>query len=215
MTAYDYWSIAQGALATVALSLASIALGVPLGLGLALIRWSRAPVLDRMVIVYVSLVRSCPAVTLTLLVFFALPQFGISLDPTAAAILALTVSTSAFNCEVWRAALNGFPKDQYDAALSFAMTRGLRLRRIVLPQLWRSSLPGLVNEMTLQVKATPAVAVIGIVEITRAALRVGARTYEPLPPFLFALALYGMIVFVFIRTQRVIERRLSEGGLAR
>jgi His/Glu/Gln/Arg/opine family amino acid ABC transporter permease subunit len=213
MNPYDYWSIAQGALATVVFSLASIVLGVPLGLGLALIRWARTPILGRVAAAYVSLVRSCPAVTLTLLIFFALPQFGLSLSPPVAAILALTISTSAFNCEVWRASLNSFPKDQYDAALSFAMTRGLRFRRIVLPQLWRSSLPGLVNEMTLQVKATPAVAVIGIVEITRAALRVGSRTYEPLPPFLFALLLYGMIVFVLIRIQRDIERRLAAGGI--
>jgi His/Glu/Gln/Arg/opine family amino acid ABC transporter permease subunit len=207
MTAYDYWSIFQGALATISLSVASILLGIPLGLGLALIRWARVPVLNRVVIAYVSLIRSCPAVTLTLLIFFALPQFGISLDPTPAAILALTISTAAFNCEIWRASLMNFPRDQYDAALSFAMPRTLRFRRIVLPQILRSSLPGLVNEMTLQIKSTPAVAVIGIVEITRAALRVGARTYEPLPPFIFALLLYGLIVFVLVKTQRIIERR--------
>ncbi|CAB3738618.1 L-cystine transport system permease protein TcyB [Paraburkholderia graminis C4D1M] len=207
MNAFDYWSIVQGALATVVLSVASIALGIPLGLGLALIRWARVPFFHRIVVAYVSLIRSCPAVTLTLLIFFALPQFGISLDPTPAAILALTLSTAAFNCEIWRAALINFPRDQYDAALAFAMPRRLRFRRIVMPQIWRAALPGLVSEMTLQIKSTPAVAVIGIVEITRAALRVGARTYEPLPPFVFALVLYGLIVFVLIRAQRVIERR--------
>lgn len=214
MTAFDYWSITQGALATISLSLASIVLGVPLGLALALIRWARVPGLNGIVYSYVSIVRSCPTVTLTLLIFFALPQFGISLDPVPAAIVALTVSTSAFNCEIWRSALVAFPRDQYDAALSFAMPRATRMRRIVLPQVWRASLPGLVNEMTLQIKSTPAVAVIGIVEITRAALRVGSNTYEPLPPFIFALVLYGLIVFVLIRLQRMIEVRLRHGGIA-
>src|SRR5258708_34661711 len=161
MNAFDYWSIVQGALATIILSVASIVLGVPLGLGLALIRWSRVPFLNRLVIGYVSLIRSCPAVTLTLLIFFALPQFGISLDPTPAAILALTISTAAFNCGIWRPSLMNFPRDQYDADLSFAMPRGLRFRRIVLPQIWRASLPGLVNEMTLPIKATPSLARIG------------------------------------------------------
>jgi His/Glu/Gln/Arg/opine family amino acid ABC transporter permease subunit len=214
MTAFDYWSITQGALATISLSLASIVLGVPLGLALALVRWARVPGLNGIVYSYVSIVRSCPTVTLTLLIFFALPQFGISLDPVPAAIVALTVSTSAFNCEIWRSALVEFPRDQYDAALSFAMPRATRMRRIVLPQVWRASLPGLVNEMTLQIKSTPAVAVIGIVEITRAALRVGSNTYEPLPPFIFALVLYGLIVFVLIRLQRMIEVRLRHGGIA-
>jgi His/Glu/Gln/Arg/opine family amino acid ABC transporter permease subunit len=214
MTAYDYWSITQGALATISLSLISIVLGVPLGLGLALIRWAKVPVLDRIVYSYVSIVRSCPTVTLTLLVFFALPQLGLSLDPVPAAIAALTISTSAFNCEIWRSAFIEFPRDQYDAALSFAMPRFTRIRRIVLPQVYRASLPGLVNEMTLQIKSTPAVAVIGIVEITRAALRVGSNTYEPLPPFIFALVLYGLIVFALIRVKRMVEKRLHAGGLA-
>ncbi|NKJ47469.1 ABC transporter permease [Burkholderia sp. SG-MS1] len=214
MTAYDYWSITQGALATISLSLISIVLGVPIGLGLALIRWAKVPVLDRIVYSYVSIVRSCPTVTLTLLVFFALPQLGLSLDPVPAAIAALTISTSAFNCEIWRSAFVEFPRDQYDAALSFAMPRFTRIRRIVLPQVYRASLPGLVNEMTLQIKSTPAVAVIGIVEITRAALRVGSNTYEPLPPFIFALVLYGLIVFALIRLKRMVEKRLRTGGLA-
>jgi His/Glu/Gln/Arg/opine family amino acid ABC transporter permease subunit len=214
MTAYDYWSITQGALATISLSLVSIVLGVPLGLALALIRWAKVPVLDRFVYSYVSIVRSCPTVTLTLLVYFALPQLGLSLDPVPAAIVALTVSTSAFNCEIWRSSLVEFPRDQYDAALSFAMPRLTRVRRIVMPQVYRASLPALVNEMTLQIKSTPAVAVIGIVEITRAALRVGSNTYQPLPPFIFALVLYGLIVFALIRLQRTVEKRLRSGGLA-
>jgi His/Glu/Gln/Arg/opine family amino acid ABC transporter permease subunit len=207
MNAYDYWSILQGALATIMFSFASIVFGVPIGLGLALLRWARVPVLSQAVVIYVSIVRSCPAITLILLIYFALPQFGISLGPAPAGVLALTLSTAAFNSEIWRSALINFPSDQYDAARSFAMPRALRFRRIVFPQVWRASLPGLVSEMTLQVKSSPAVAVIGIVEITRAALRVGARTYEPLPPFLFALVLYSAIVFVLVKAQRVLELR--------
>ncbi|WP_062380174.1 amino acid ABC transporter permease [Pseudomonas abietaniphila] len=206
MTAYDYWSILVGALSTIGVSLASIVVGVPVGLGLALVRWGKVPFARQVVFLYVSIMRSCPAVTLILLIFFALPQFGISLAPAAAGILALTLSTAAFNCEVWRGALIAFPKQEYDAALAFGMRRGLRLRRIVLPQVWRSSLPGLVNEMTMLLKSSPAVAVIGMVEITRAAQRVGARTYDPLPPFIFALLIYGVIVYLMIRLQRRLER---------
>lgn len=207
MTGADYWSITQSALATISYSFASILFGVPIGLGLALLRWARVPVFNQLVTGYVSIIRSCPAVTLILLIFFALPQFGISLDPIPAAVLALTIATAAFNCEIWRSALLNFPADQYDAARAFAMPRRVRFQRIVFPQIWRASLPGLVSEMTLQVKSSPAIAVIGIVEITRAALRVGARTYEPLPPFLFALVLYSMIVFVLVRAQRMLEQR--------
>jgi His/Glu/Gln/Arg/opine family amino acid ABC transporter permease subunit len=197
MTAYDYFSIVEGALATILLSAASLLLGIPMGLGLALLRTERFPVLNRLVKGYVSLVRACPVVTLTLLVYYSLPQIGISLDPVPAALISLTVATSAFNCEIWRAALVNFPRDQFDAARAFSMPAGLRFRRIVFPQIWRSALPGLVNEMT------------------RAALRIGARTYDPLPPFVFALLLYGVIVMFLVRAQRHIERRTRVAGSAR
>jgi ABC-type amino acid transport system permease subunit len=146
-------------------------------------------------------------VTLGLLVFFALPSIGISIDPIPAAIVTLTLSTCAFNCEIWRGALVDFPRDQLDAAISVGMPARTRLRYIVLPQVIRTALPALVNEMTLLVKASPAVAVLGVVDITRAAVRIGANTYEPLPPFAAALVLYSLVVFVFVLMQRLVERR--------
>jgi ABC-type amino acid transport system permease subunit len=142
-----------------------------------------------------------------LLLFFALPNIGIAIDPISAAILGLVMSTAAFNCEVWRASLMNFPKDQYEAAQSVGMNATLRFRRILLPQIARASLPGLVNEMSLLIKVTPALAVVGVVDITRAAVRIGAETYDPLPPFFVALALYAPIVLVLVSLQRWIERR--------
>jgi ABC-type amino acid transport system permease subunit len=82
-----------------------------------------------------------------------------------------------------------------------------RLRRIVLPQILRTSLPALVNEMSLLIKVTPVLAVVGVVDITRAAVRMGAETYEPLPPFLVAVAIYVPIIFALVSLQRWIERR--------
>jgi ABC-type amino acid transport system permease subunit len=159
------------------------------------------------VALYVSISRATPLVTLLLLLFFALPNIGVPIGPISAAILALVMNTSAFNCEVWRASLEAFPKDQYEAAQAVGMRAGPRFRRIVLPQIVRSSLPGLVNEMSLLIKVTPVLAVVGVVDITRAAVRIGAETYEPLPPFLVAIALYAPIVYALVSLQRWIERR--------
>ena len=209
MTSADYLALLQGAGITVALSIAGILLGVPIGLGLALIRWAEIPVLARVVAAYVSVLRATPLVTLTLLLFFALPTLGLDIKPIPAAILAMTMNTAAFNCEVWRAALVDFPRDQLEAARAFGMSPGLTFWHIMLGQVWRTSLPGLVNEMTLLIKGSPAIAVIGVVEITRAAVRIGAETYEPLPPFLAATGIYVVIVLVFIRIQRAVEARIN------
>jgi His/Glu/Gln/Arg/opine family amino acid ABC transporter permease subunit len=191
----------------VTLSFAGILIGLPIGLSLALIRWANVPLAAWVVALYVSVLRATPLVTLLLLLFFALPNIGVPIDPYSAAILALVMNTSAFNCEIWRAALMNFPKDQYEAAQSVGMRGGLRFRRIVFPQILRTSLPALVNEMSLLIKVTPVLAVVGVVDITRAAVRIGAETYEPLPPFLVAVSIYAPIVFALVSLQRWIERR--------
>src|ERR1700727_762291 len=207
MSAGDLLAMLQGAVVTVTLSLAGILIGLPIGLALARVRRDDVPLAARVGVVYVSVLRATPLVTLLLLLFFALPNIGIAVDPISAAILGLVMSTAAFNCEVWRASLMNFPKDQYEAAQSVGMNATLRFRRILLPQIARASLPGLVNEMSLLIKVTPALAVVGVVDITRAAVRIGAETYDPLPPFLVAIALYAPVVFLLVLLQRWIERR--------
>ena len=214
MTANAFLSLLQGAGVTLIISLSGIAIGVPLGLVLALIRWRRIPVLSQLAAIYVSLMRSTPAVTLCLLIFFAVPTLGLEMGAWTAGILTLSMVTSAFNSEVWRAGLLNFSREQLEAARAFGMTPLLQLRRIIFPQLWRTSLPGLVNEATLIVKASPAIAVIGVAEITRAATRIGAQTYEPLPPMLAATGIYVAIILVFVGLQRVAGRRYGPGGQA-
>src|SRR6202043_2199058 len=102
MNGGDIAAIFQGAIVTVTLSLIGILIGLPIGLGLALIRWANVPVVAGIVTLYVSMLRATPLVTLLLLLFFALPNIGVPINPISAAILALVMNTSAFNCEVWR-----------------------------------------------------------------------------------------------------------------
>ena len=210
----DYLSLAAGAVNTISVSVLAIAIGNPLGLGLALIRWGKVAGLDGFVAVLVSLLRATPAVTLVLLVYFALPTIGLEIPRFAAGVATLALGTMAYNCEIWRATLLSFPADQLDAARAFGMPRAMRFRLVILPQIARAALPALVNEMTIIIKVSPAVAVIGVIETTRAADRIGAATYRPIPPFLVALAIYVVIIGAFVAAQRMLERRSSAGAPA-
>src|ERR671932_1407318 len=183
-----------GAWTSAWISALAIAGGVPLGLFLALLREAQLPLFTQFVVLYVSLGLATPLVTLVLFTYFGAPTLSIELNPYATAVVALTMNTAAFNAEVWRAALRGFPREQLEAASAFGMTRMLMFRRIMLPQMWITSLPGLVNEMTLLTKASPAIAVIGIVDLTRVTNRIAAVTYQPLPPILAAAALYMVAI---------------------
>lgn len=199
----------QGAATTVGVCVLAIALGIPLGLLVAAARIWRVPVLAPVLALYVSLVRAAPLMTFTLFVFFGLPVLGITLDPLPAAVLILTLNTATFNSEIWRATILDFPRDQLEAAHAMGMTSGLAFRRVVLPQIWRAGLPGLTNEMTALVKGSPAIAVIGVLDLTRSAHQIGAGTYRPLPPFVAAVALYAVVLYALVRGARQLEQALQ------
>jgi His/Glu/Gln/Arg/opine family amino acid ABC transporter permease subunit len=199
-------TLAGGAVTTIWISSVGIAVGVPLGLMLALARVTRLPVASQLVAAYVSVIRATPVVTLALFVFFGVPAMGVTLSPTLAALITLSVNTSAFHAEIWRASIADFPHAQTEAATAHGMTRWQAFRLIVLPQAWRASLPPMVNEMTFLIKSSPAIAVIGVVDLTRTASRIAAYTYDPLPPYISAAIIYAIVVLALVRAQRVLER---------
>lgn len=207
MTEADIYTLLAGAWTTAWISTVAIAGGVPLGLGLALLREARVPVITQAIVVYVSLGRATPLVTLVLFIFLAPPMLGFPLDRYTAAIVTLVLNTAAFNAEIWRASIHSFPREQMEAARATGMTRPLFFRRIMLPQIWITSLPGLVNEMTFLIKASPAIAVIGIVDLTRVTNRIAAITFDPLPPILVAAALYMLVIGCLVRLQRLFDGR--------
>jgi His/Glu/Gln/Arg/opine family amino acid ABC transporter permease subunit len=200
--------LAKGTVVTLTVSLAGIAAGMLSGLALALVRVGRVPVAAQAVTAYVSIIRATPMVTLALLIFFGMPALGVRMSPVLAAIVIISINTSVFQAEIWRASILDFPRGQLDAAHAGGMTSALTFRRIVFPQVWRASLPSLVNEMTLVIKGSPAIAVIGVVDLTRVAVRWTTVTYEPIPPFLTATIIYVAVVMCLIRVQRSMERRI-------
>jgi len=204
----------SGAGVTLAVSALAIAMGIPLGLALAAGRTGRNPLLRAGCTVYSSFVRAVPVVTFVMLFYFGLPALGVAFDPLPAAVIALTLNTAAFNSEVWRAAIVNFPHGQLEAARSFGMTRRVSFWRIVFPQIWRTSLPSLVNEMTLLIKASPAIAIIGVVDLTRKARQIAAVTYEPLPAFISAAVIYGIALALLVVGARWLERRLARQVVA-
>ncbi|BAP43704.1 putative glutamine transport system permease protein glnP [Pseudomonas sp. StFLB209] len=203
----DWFTLLHAAWTTVWISGISIVLGVALGLVVAMLRAAKIPVVSQFLAVYVSLIRATPMVTLVLFLFVIAPSMGWEVDPRVVAIAAMTINTTAFNAEIWRGALTSFSREQLEAAKAAGMTTGLTLRRIMLPQMMTTSLPGLVNEMSLLVKSSPAIAMIGIVDLTRVTNRIAAVTYDPLPPILAAGLLYILIIGGLVRFQRIADSR--------
>ena len=116
MDAISWQLLIEGAWTTLWISAIAIAFGVVAGLLIALVRMLRLPVIDQLLVIYISLARATPLVTLVLFLFLSLPTMGINLDKNVAAIVALTLNTSAFNAEIWRNAFRTFPREQREAA---------------------------------------------------------------------------------------------------
>ncbi|WP_318386670.1 amino acid ABC transporter permease [Enterobacter sp.] len=197
----------EGAWTTLWISGLAIVSGVIIGLAIAFIRMMKIPIIDQVLVLYISLARATPLVTLVLFLFLSLPTLGINLDKTMAAIVALTLNTSAFNAEIWRNAFRNFPREQREAAESVGMRRWTYFRYIMLPQMWIESLPALVNEMSFLIKGSPAIAVIGVVDLTRVTNRISSVTYEPLSPILAAGLLYVVIIGCLLKLQSLAERK--------
>jgi polar amino acid transport system permease protein len=207
MDSSDWITLLYAGWTTIWVSGVSIVFGIILGLVVAMLRAAKIPVVSQALAVYVSLIRATPMVTLVLFLFVIAPSVGWELDARVVAIAAMTINTTAFNAEIWRSALTSFSREQLEAAKAAGMTTGLTLRRIMLPQMLTTSLPGLVNEMSLLVKSSPAIAMIGIVDLTRVTNRIAAVTYDPLPPILAAGLLYILIIGGLVRFQRIADSR--------
>ncbi len=199
-------ALLEGAWTTIWVSSLSIAFGVVAGFGIAVVRNAHIPVLGSILTTLISIIRATPMITLVLFLFVTAPLLPFNVNRWVVAIAAMTINTTAFNAEIWRSALSTFPSDQIEAAKAAGMTKRQMMRRIMLPQMAITSLPGLVNEMSLLIKSSPAIAMVGIADLTRATNRITAITYEPLPPILAAAVIYFFIIGSLVRLQRLADK---------
>ncbi len=156
----------KGAGLTVLISVFSMALAVTLGLVLTILRLYGRPPLSNLASAYIEIYRGTPLLIQLFILYYGLPNIGISLSPMLAAFLGLGMNYAAYEAEIYRAGLMAVPKGQMEAALSLGMTQGLALRRVVLPQALRIATPGVTNDFIALFKDSSLVSVIAMFELT-------------------------------------------------
>ncbi len=206
---------------TLMLSVASLLVGVVLGLILAILAANRRWFLRRLVRLYVEIVRAVPLFVLLLWVYYALPIMLRSLppgpltdwlidltdlSPFAAATLALSANAAAFLSEIFRAGIEAIPRGHVEAARSLGMSSAITFRRIVLPQASRRMLPPTVNQFIMTVKDSSLAAAIGLGELTRRATELQTQTYRPMELYTVLAAEYLVILVLLSYAARRIER---------
>ncbi|MDP9584598.1 MULTISPECIES: amino acid ABC transporter permease [Burkholderia] len=199
----------KGALLTLKFAVASMALGLVVGLVVAIMRIGSNRLVSGLAQGYVSLMRGTPLLVQMFVVYYGLPDLGITLDPTTAGIFTLTLNAGAYLSESMRGAILGIGRGQWAAAHSLGLTHVQTLRHIVCPQALRLAVPSLGNTLISLIKDTSLVSVITVTELLRSTQEVIAATFQPLPLYLAAAALYWVLSTLLTRLQGRVETRLS------
>ncbi|MBK6866980.1 MAG: amino acid ABC transporter permease [Burkholderiales bacterium] len=203
--------LAEGSLVTLKLFAITLALALPLGLALALARLSRWAALRHAVSSFIWLMRGTPLMLQLLFVYYALPfvpYVGIRLPDFPAAVVAFVLNYAAYFAEIFRAGIQSIDRGQYEGAKALGMNYAQTMRRIVMPQVLRRTLPPLANETITLVKDTSLIYVLALNDLLRAARGIVQRDFT-ITPFVVAAAFYLLMTLVLTWAFQRLERRYA------
>ncbi|THK34108.1 amino acid ABC transporter permease [Ensifer sp. MPMI2T] len=193
---------------TILLSLVSLACGMLGGLILALARTSHVRVLRLSVVAYFKVMQGTPLLMQIFMAFFLPGVFGFDVNPFLAAAAALSLHASAFLGDIWRGCIEEVPKGQREAARALALPYIVTTLWVIIPQAVRLAVPPSVGFLVQLIKGTSLTALVGFVEITRAAQIVNNATFKPFVIFSFVCACYFIVCWPLSLFSRYLEGRM-------
>ncbi|MGL5239424.1 amino acid ABC transporter permease [Kluyvera genomosp. 2] len=185
-----------GLLATLELFIIAAVVGLFIGTLLCYITEYQKRVLNNLIMGLVNLMRAIPFLILAYLLYYGLPELGISMEAWTAGLLALIIYHGAYFFEILRSQRRVFSNGYIEAAVVQGFSRYTIFRRIVLPNIFSSALPLLGNQLIICLKDTAFLSIITVQEITAAANSVQATYFIPFNAFIVAIALYWAISIV-------------------
>jgi polar amino acid transport system permease protein len=195
---------------TILLSICAISISVVIGLLVALPGLSSNRYLRGFNRVYVEIIRAIPILVLILWVYYGLPQItSFTISVFWAGVIALALSDSAFEAEIFRAGIQSIDVGQYEAAHTVSLNYVDTMRFIILPQAIKRILPALGNQLVYMLKMSSLVSVIGMQELTRKANELSVTEYRPLEIYTVLLLEYLALILVVSYGVRWFEKRLQ------
>lgn len=192
---------------TVVLSVIVVPAGLIVGLWVALLQTVPYRPLRWIMVVYTDLFRAFPPLVLLIYVYYGLPFFGINTNARWSVVMALTLNTSAYFGEVFRAGIESIPRGQIQAARATGLTAGQTTAYVVLPQAIRNLLPDLTSNVLETIKLTSLASVVTLPELLRAARLAQGNTTNA-TPLIAAAAIYLVCLWPLVRLTSRFERQL-------
>lgn len=207
---WDYRTyFATGIQYTLLLAAIGVICGFVLGIIISLLRMSRIWLPRLIGSVWVEVLRGTPMVVQLFIIHYGLVAFGIKLTPIESGAITLSINSSAYLAEVFRAGIQGVDRGQSEAARSLGMTRSMTMRYIVLPQALKSVLPAIGNEFITIIKESSIVSFIGVTDLMYQSGAIQGITYDYLSPLLVIAAIYFIMTFILSKLLGAFERRLN------
>jgi His/Glu/Gln/Arg/opine family amino acid ABC transporter permease subunit len=201
----------SGLTTTIYISVVSIIISAIIGFIVAIPSLAKSKFLTYINIGYVEIVRAIPLLVLILWIYYGLPiMTGISFSPFVSGIIALSISESAFQAEIFRAGINSIKKSQWEAGSSLGLNFFKRLRLVILPQAIKNILPALGNQFVYVLKMSSLVSIIGIGDLTRKANELVVTTYRPLEIYTFLILEYLILILIVSFFVRKLEAKLKK-----
>lgn len=210
-----FWEILQfvpdGVLRTFQVTILSIAIALVIGLVAGLGRISRVTIVNRIATVYVEVIRGIPLLVQLFYIYFALGKF-FTLPPLVAAVAAMSVCYGAYMGEIFRAGIQSIPKGQMEAALALGMSRAQALRKVILPQTFRTILPPIGNEFIALLKDSSLVSIIAVSDLLRRGREYASVSFQYFETYTVVALVYLVFTLFFSKLVAVMEKRMERGG---
>ena len=201
-------ALLRGLVHTLLLGLMSIAIGVPIGLAISLVRLYAPRPLRLLSVGYIDIFRAMPVLVVLILIYYALPFIGIRLSSWTSALAAFSIVMAAYSAEVFRSGIQSVPKGQFEAAEALGLHFGLTLVKVVLPQALRVVIPPMTSNCVSLFKDTSLASAVALPELLKEATDAQSLYANP-TPLIGAALVYVAVLWPMVRLVGILEERLS------
>lgn len=202
-------ALLHGCFVTMEISVLTLIFGTILGVVLALMRDSKIKIFALAAQFYIWVWRGTPLMVQAFLIYFGLPNLGITMDAMTAGVLAMSLNTGAYIAEIVRSGIHAVDPGQREAAKALGMSYRLEMYRIVAPQATKICLLPLVNQFISTIKNTSILSAITLTELTREGTLIAYNSFHYFEPYIAVAVLYLILTTIFTFVAGVIERRMG------
>lgn len=200
----------DGVLTTILITISALLIATILGMFWALLRVSGIKVLAHASRIITNIIRGIPIIVVLFYMYFVIPEFGINLSAFQAGAIGLGIAYSSYMSEVFRAGIDAVDSGQFEAAQSIGMSRSQLMRRVVLPQAFKISLPPYGNNVVMMLKDSSQTAVITVVELSMQSKLIAAATFKSATIFTLVALMYLAMSLPMMYAIGRLEKRLGK-----